>query len=321
VIAGAVAAPSTGPHRSELWRLAGTLALARGDLDAADYALARAGDLLATTTYRQQRHLPHAQLQIELAAAHGRVAEALAAAMDVLTTHDLQPSPRYGWPPLLVIARVAADALAQPRASVPVADADLATELLTIAAEQAAKLDVAGPVQAAQKVTFQAEVARAQDVASDGLTLWWAAVAAWEELGEPLPLGTALYRVAEALLANPADRAAAEAPLLRAAGIANELGAGRLLSDVRRLARRARIALPGEQDGRKPAASALTPREAEVLGLVAAGASNAAIAAELFISAKTVSVHVSSILAKLGAASRSEAAAIAHRLGLLAAAD
>jgi DNA-binding CsgD family transcriptional regulator len=216
---------------------------------------------------------------------------------------------------------VAADALARPRSAQAAAEAELATEVLTTAAEQAAKLEVVGPVQAAQRVTFQAEVARAEGAASDDRTLWWAAVAAWEELGEPLPLGAALYRVAEALLANPADRAAAEAPLLRAAGIASELGAGRLLTDISQLARRARIALPGEADGRQPAASALTPRETEVLGLVAGGASNAAIAAELFISAKTVSVHVSSIMAKLGAASRGEAAAIAHRLGLLAVSD
>jgi ATP/maltotriose-dependent transcriptional regulator MalT len=319
IITGAVAALSIGPHRSELWRLAGTVALARGDLEAAEYALARTGDLLATTTYKQQRHVPHAQLQFELAAARGRIGEALAAARDLLSTHDLHASPRYGWPPLVAIARVAADALAQPRAALGAADAELATELLTIAAEQAAKLDVVGPVQAAQKVTFQAEVAQAEGAAGDSLTLWWTAVAAWEDLGEPLPLGTALYRVAEVLLANPADRAAAEAPLLRAAGIATEIGAGRLLADVRQLARRARIALPGQPDQRQPATSALTPRETEVLGLMAAGASNAAIARELFISAKTVSVHVSSILAKLGAASRSEAAAIAHRIGLLAA--
>ncbi|MGH3396965.1 MAG: response regulator transcription factor, partial [Streptosporangiaceae bacterium] len=57
-------------------------------------------------------------------------------------------------------------------------------------------------------------------------------------------------------------------------------------------------------------------REFEVLRLVAAGMSNGAIAAELFISAKTVSVHVSNILGKLGAASRGEAAALAHRLRL-----
>jgi DNA-binding NarL/FixJ family response regulator len=130
-----------------------------------------------------------------------------------------------------------------------------------------------------------------------------------------------MYRVAETLLASPADRAAAEAPLRRAAGIASELGAGQLLADVRQLARRARISLPGAAEEQQTALSPLTPRETEVLGVIAAGASNAAIAAQLFISAKTVSVHVSSILAKLGAANRSEAAAIAHRRGLLAASD
>jgi DNA-binding CsgD family transcriptional regulator len=57
----------------------------------------------------------------------------------------------------------------------------------------------------------------------------------------------------------------------------------------------------------------LTAREREVLQLVAAGRSNREIAAELFISPRTASVHVSNILGKLGAASRGEAAAIAHR--------
>ena len=62
----------------------------------------------------------------------------------------------------------------------------------------------------------------------------------------------------------------------------------------------------------------LTPREREVLALVADGRTNRQIAEALFISAKTASVHVSNILAKLGVASRVEAAAVAHRLGLLA---
>jgi DNA-binding NarL/FixJ family response regulator len=53
-----------------------------------------------------------------------------------------------------------------------------------------------------------------------------------------------------------------------------------------------------------------------VLGLVADGRSNRQIAEELFISAKTASVHVSNILAKLGVANRAEAAVAAHRLGL-----
>ena len=60
----------------------------------------------------------------------------------------------------------------------------------------------------------------------------------------------------------------------------------------------------------------LTEREREVLRLVAAGRSNREIAAELFISPKTASVHVSNILGKLGVASRGEAAATAYALRL-----
>jgi DNA-binding NarL/FixJ family response regulator len=61
----------------------------------------------------------------------------------------------------------------------------------------------------------------------------------------------------------------------------------------------------------------LTTREIQILELVAQGRSNGEIARQLFISAKTVSVHVSNILAKLGAGGRTEAAAIARRDGLL----
>ncbi|WP_237509124.1 helix-turn-helix domain-containing protein, partial [Streptomyces malaysiensis] len=61
----------------------------------------------------------------------------------------------------------------------------------------------------------------------------------------------------------------------------------------------------------------LTPRERDVLRLVAAGRSNRQIAEELFISPKTASVHVSNILAKLRVSGRTEAAAVAHRLRLV----
>ena len=66
------------------------------------------------------------------------------------------------------------------------------------------------------------------------------------------------------------------------------------------------------------APDALTPRESEILQLVAQGRSNGEIAKLLFISAKTVSVHVSNILGKLDASGRTEAAAIARRRGLIA---
>ena len=62
---------------------------------------------------------------------------------------------------------------------------------------------------------------------------------------------------------------------------------------------------------------ALTARELEVLALVAEGRTNGEIGRQLFISTKTVSVHVSNILAKLGATGRTEAAAMARRRGLL----
>jgi DNA-binding NarL/FixJ family response regulator len=61
----------------------------------------------------------------------------------------------------------------------------------------------------------------------------------------------------------------------------------------------------------------LTERELAVLRLLAAGYTNAQIGAELFISAKTASVHVTSILRKLGVAGRVQAAAVAERAGLL----
>jgi DNA-binding NarL/FixJ family response regulator len=60
----------------------------------------------------------------------------------------------------------------------------------------------------------------------------------------------------------------------------------------------------------------LTPRERQVLALVAGGATNREVGATLFMAEKTASVHVSRILAKLGVRSRTEAAAVAHRTGL-----
>ena len=71
---------------------------------------------------------------------------------------------------------------------------------------------------------------------------------------------------------------------------------------------------PGDAD--RPSQVPLTPRERQVAALVASGRTNRQIGAELFISPCTAGVHVSHILAKLGLASRGEAAAAAHNLGL-----
>ena len=86
----------------------------------------------------------------------------------------------------------------------------------------------------------------------------------------------------------------------------------------RAAARRSSAAGAAAGAGAPAADATLTARETEILGLVAQGRSNGEIARQLFISTKTVSVHVSNILAKLGASGRTEAAAIARRDGLLA---
>ncbi|HEX5879807.1 MAG TPA: AAA family ATPase, partial [Actinomycetota bacterium] len=122
------------------------------------------------------------------------------------------------------------------------------------------------------------------------------------------------WRLAEAwLLEGDRDQAATQA---RAAHeLAERLGAAPLLEALESLGRRGRLDL-GVQPPPSPDGPALTPRELEVLRLVAAGRSNGQIAEALFISRKTASVHVSNILAKLGVHTRTEAAAAAHRLGL-----
>jgi len=135
------------------------------------------------------------------------------------------------------------------------------------------------------------------------------------------------YRLAEAL-AEAGRRDEAQQELLLAVKVADRIGARPLRSALSGLARRARLAdraapgAAGRSSGQPGGAAAgrplagLTDREVEVLRLLAAGQSNREIGAELFIATKTASVHVSNILAKLGAASRTEAAAIAHAQGL-----
>jgi DNA-binding NarL/FixJ family response regulator len=91
------------------------------------------------------------------------------------------------------------------------------------------------------------------------------------------------------------------------------MGASELERRAFRLATRTRVPLP-EAAVQEGPFSRLTPREREVLDLLATGAPNKMIAADLFISEKTVSVHVSNILAKLGVANRGEAAALARHL-------
>ena len=126
------------------------------------------------------------------------------------------------------------------------------------------------------------------------------------------------WRLAEALV--EAGRREEAADGWRAAReTAARLRAAPLAAALDDLARRARLDAGHRQEhAQRPPdrLAALTDREREVLRLLARGLSNREIGTELFITPKTASVHVSNILGKLGAASRTEAAAIAHREGL-----
>jgi DNA-binding CsgD family transcriptional regulator len=326
-----------GPvHRAMLKAVTGSIALARGDYQAAAEAEAAARDMLSGVRYEDQHQLPLAALEIALRLATDGPAAAVAVTGQVLDRYDLSlASPRYAWP---VVTAGATAGLAAARHAGPARDERLRDEATAVEDRLrtvAEKLEAFGRVQRAQQLTFAAADAQAASLL-DGfpgaaplspsepgalLEAWDRAATAWADLGEPYPLAQTLLHAAETALAS-GDRDGAGTRLRESARLAAGLGAQPLAEQAALLARRARITLDGAQDGGldSPAltgTSALTGRELEVLRLVAAGRSNREIAAELFISPKTASVHVSNILGKLGAASRGEAAAKAHALRLL----
>ena len=179
-----------------------------------------------------------------------------------------------------------------------------------------------GPVEVAWRSMGLAELARARG--RDDASLWMKAAGDWDQVARPYPAALARWRAAEAY-AEADDRAAAGEPARAALETANRLGARWLSESVSSLVERARLQLA---NGAGPAPSAspgsaasesepdpfgLTPRERQVLSLIAEGATNRQIGAALYMAEKTASVHVSRILTKLGVRSRTQAAAVAHR--------
>jgi DNA-binding CsgD family transcriptional regulator len=193
-----------------------------------------------------------------------------------------------------------------------------AHKLIAVARRAAADASAVTPNAAGWHAVSEAEYQRARGVTR--AELWSAAAPAWDRLERPPLAAYCRWREAEALVAAGASRAAAGGPLRLAHAVALRIGANPLLRDIELLARRARLDLTppeAEPHVRKQSRGAilgLTPREAEVLTLLARGYTDREIAAALAISVKTASVHVSHILRKLGAPNRHEAAAIAHRL-------
>jgi len=139
--------------------------------------------------------------------------------------------------------------------------------------------------------------------------VWREAEQLFDDFGHVHELAT-VRAILAGILRATGDTAAARELGDQAREVAHRLGAKPLLERLR-----AQGSTPSRADSAAP--GTLTARESEILALVAQGRSNGEIGKQLFISAKTVSVHVSNILGKLNASGRTEAAAIARRRGLL----
>jgi ATP/maltotriose-dependent transcriptional regulator MalT len=273
-----------GAAASAIVELEARLALLRGRVDDAARAVQAARRELGD---RREPQEGQALAYVEAAVSHARgdTAAARAIVARALTGDPAQAFLRYDWPLIAIGLRVEADGTPDP---------DRVGALVA----RAAALPATTPHDRAQQALAAAEAARAR--AEPAAEKWAAAIGAARATGEPHTLAYALLRAAEA-----GDKQAGP----EGAALAERLGAAPLVALARRVGA---VAVGRRDDG-----FGLTEREREVLSLVAEGRSNTQIAQALFISPKTASVHVSNILAKLGVSGRGEAAALAHRSGLI----
>ncbi|WP_371781184.1 AAA family ATPase [Streptosporangium subroseum] len=275
--------------RHHLRRVRADVAVARGEIDLLRSILIE--DALSVQETFTQEVIANARLKIGLHLLSGEPLAALEAAEQIARESRITSKPMLGWRMLGLLAGVCetVEAIAPERVAALRAQID----------EVWATMTVDTPVAEA----YRLGLIRDHD----------AAAAAWERLDRPYLRAKSLLHAGRAA-AGAGDRDCAAVRLRTAHPIAVALSAQPLVIEIESLARRVGISLTEEV----PAAETLlTPREQEVLRLVALGGSNRDIAAELFISAKTVSVHVSNILGKLGVSTRGEAAAAAHRLALI----
>jgi DNA-binding CsgD family transcriptional regulator/tetratricopeptide (TPR) repeat protein len=198
-----------------------------------------------------------------------------------------------------------------------------ARELIGLARRAAAVMGGELAVPGAELAAAEADWARLAGREEQGeVSRWRESVRRWDALCFRYPAAHARLHLGHALLATSGSSAEAGGELRAALDAADSLGAGALARQIRRLAARARVAVepgPAAAPATGPpgtvtpgARSGLTGRERQVLELLAAGLTNKNIARTLFISEKTVSVHVTHILAKLQVTNRSEAGALAR---------
>ncbi len=301
-----------GVFASTLLLLRAELHLWQGDAERAERDVREARRFFGDGADRQFT-APMLYIETDLVRSRGNLAQARQLLQADLNMPVAGTYVRYAWPLVWLAMRIEADMGAA--GTRPVRDeTGRERERLTALARA---IPAATPPALAYQAMVEAEAARLDR--NDEVTAWQRAVDANRASGEAFPLCYSLFRLAEAQVAN-ASPEAATAAAAECLDLAEDLMAA-TTDDVRTLARRARLriaqATPTPSDEAAQSRIRLTDRELEVLSLVADGRSNGQIAATLYISPKTASVHVSNILAKLNVATRTEAAAHAHRLGLL----
>ncbi|MEV6595825.1 AAA family ATPase [Actinoplanes sp. NPDC051346] len=148
-------------------------------------------------------------------------------------------------------------------------------------------------------------------------SLWARAVQAWDRRKQPYPAAYSRLRQAEASFARRTKRTAATAAIREAYETARAMGAKPFAAEITQVAARARVTLTGEQETTPTALargddglSMLTEREREVLAAVAEGLTNREIGQALFISERTVGVHVGHIFDKLQVRTRVQASRV-----------
>ncbi|WP_165949400.1 helix-turn-helix transcriptional regulator [Kribbella turkmenica] len=292
------------------WGYQSRLAAWRGDFPEAVEALERTR---ALTELAPQQPLPLACAfagRAGLLLWEGRLDEAVESAREALTLGSV--SGYDAAEPLAILCRAEADVAEWTTRSGNNPDPGVYAEL-------SGRLIDLGREPAPRARAFAAMCAAELDRWSGLRTAapWRRAVEAWQEVGDPYQEACARWRLGWALLANRSGRAEAASHLTSAADTASALGARPLGLAVRRLSVRARLQVrsPGAHEADPSFASSLTARELEVLPLLVAGRSNAEIAEILVISPRTVGIHVSRILHKLGAERRAQVSDLARRAG------
>ena len=333
VIETALADRPTGEAAVELLLARGRLAVGRGQFAAAHADLERV-DRRWTQAVAPRYQAPLLTLAAGLALWEGRIGdarEAVGRALDLVAgTDDAWLVAALLWHGVRAEGDAAVRARALGDRVAAKAAADASAGLLERARTlQEGAAPAVRPVVATYDVLCRAEERRA--AGADDPDVWAEAAERWSALDQPYPSAYARYREAEAVLSAKTRSTRATEVLRAAHAAAVHLGAGPLLGEIEALAGRARIVLtrpdeefssdepPGTPEQANDAPSpldALTGRERDVLALMVEGRTNREIAAALYISEKTASVHVSHILAKLGVRSRVQAVAVAHRVGV-----